>query len=111
MISFTAGDEAITFDPTPDEWEKIDETITKRSGGEGWPDKTGEQIITDLLRMKRKVEKANWKVPGVTVIAGKTAYATLRNMFPEDIELAKIIECHYLEEDECFAVKNECFRW
>lgn len=111
MISFMAGDEATSFDPTPDEWEKITETITTKSRGEEWLDKTGDQIVTDLLRMKRKLEKANWKVPGVTVVAGKTAYATLRNMFPEDIELVKIVECHYLEENECFAVRNECFGW
>lgn len=111
MRPFIVGDEVVPFSPTPDEWEKFAETITTRSGGEGWFDKTGDQIIADLLRMKRKTEKDNWKVPGVTVAAGKTAYATLRNAFPEDSELVKIVECAYLGDNECFAIKNECFGW
>ena len=111
MSSFIVGDEVTRFCPTPDEWDKIAETVTARRGGAGWSDKTGDQIIADLMRMKKKIEKAKWEVPGVTVVAGKAAYATLRNTFPEDIELVKIVECAYLDENECFAIKNVCLRW
>ena len=111
MSSSIIGDEISRFNPTPGEWDKIVETVTARSGGTGWSDKTGDQIIADLMRMKRKIEKEQRKVPGVTVAAGKGAYAALRKAFPEDIGLVKIVECAYLGENECFAIKNECFRW
>ena len=56
MSSFIVGDEVTRFCPTPDEWDKIAETVTARRGGAGWSDKTGDQIIADLMRMKKNRE-------------------------------------------------------
>ena len=61
-----------------------------------------------LMGLRKEMKKL--EAPGVTVAAGKTAYATLRKKFPEDPELVKIVKCAYLEENECFVIKNECFR-
>ena len=83
------GDDGSPLDMMPDEWEKVSEVIATSGGHEQkWHDVTA----------------------GVTVAAGKTAYATLRKKFPEDPELVKIVKCAYLEENECFVIKNECFR-
>lgn len=95
-----------------DEWEKVTETLTASEGHEQkWSDVTAGRILADIRRMTKSIKKMKkLEVPGVTVAAGKTAYATLRKKFPEDPELVKIVKCAYLEENECFVIKNECFR-
>ena len=100
------------LDMTPDEWKKVSEALTTSGGHEQkWSDVTADRILADIRRMTKSIKKMKkMEAPGVTVAAGKTAYATLREKFPEDPELVKIVKCVYLEENECFVIKNECFR-
>lgn len=104
-------DEIGLLNITLDEWEKVDGMLTASGGcGQRWSDVTADRILADLERMARGIKKMKKPgVLGVTVAAGKTAYAALREKFPEDIELVKIVECAHLGENECFVIKNEGF--
>ena len=106
------GDDGSPLDMTPDEWGKVSEALTTSGGHEQkWSDVTADRILADIRRMTKSIKKMKKpEAPGVTVAAGKTAYATLRKKFPEDPDLVKIVKCAYLEENECFVIKNECFR-
>lgn len=106
------GDDGSPLDMMPDEWEKVSEVIATSGGHEQkWHDVTADRILADIRRMTKSIKNMKkLEAPGVTVAAGKTAYATLRKKFPEDPELVKIVKCAYLEENECFVIKNECFR-
>lgn len=105
------GDENGLLSVTPDEQRKVVEALTTSGGHEqSWSDVTADSILAELRRMSKRIKKMKKpEVHSVTVVAGKTAYATLRKKFPEDIELVKIVECAYLEENECFAIKNVGF--
>lgn len=105
-------DEIGPFNITPDEWGKAAGTLTAFGGcGQRWSDVTADRILADLKRKTKEIKKMKkLGTPGVTVAAGKNAYATLRKKFPEDIELVKIVECVHLGDNECYAIKNEGFR-
>lgn len=92
-------------------WGKVDTVIT--SFGENspsWSNLNANQILADVRRTMKDIQKMKKpEVLGITVATGKVAYDMLRQAFPEDLERVKIVKCAYLKEDECFAVKNECF--
>lgn len=102
------ADEVGPFNPSPEEWKRMTEAITTRAGGgTAWHDMSADKIISELLKVKKKVEQEKWEVPGVTIYAGRTAYAEIRNMLPEGSEMVKVIECAYLGDGECLVAKNE----
>lgn len=102
------ADESSPFNLSPEEWGKMTEAITARAGDRpAWIDISADEIISELLKVKKKVERAKWEVPGVTLYAGRTAYAEIRNMFPEDSEMVKVVECAHLGDSECLVAKNE----
>ena len=106
------GDDGSPLGMTPNEWGKVSEARTTSRGCEQkWSDVTTDRILAGIRRMTKSVKKMKkLEAPGVTVVAGKTAYAALREKFPEDIELVRIVECAYLGENECFAIKNEAVK-
>lgn len=113
QIKLIFGDDGSPLDMTPDEWGKVSEALTTSGVHEQkWSDVTADRILADIRRMTKSIKKMKkLEAPGVTVAAGKTAYALLRQKFPVDPELVKIVKCAHLGENECFVVKNECFRW
>lgn len=74
---------------------------------EKWADITPNRIVSDLRRAEKVVKRMKKPAaPRVTVIAGKTAYDTLRKRFPEDGDPVKFVECGYLEENQCFVMRE-----
>lgn len=74
---------------------------------EKWADVTPNRIISDLRRVKKVVKQMKKPAaPRVTVIAGKTACDALRKKFPEDGGPVTIVECGYLEENQCFVMRG-----
>lgn len=70
-------------------------------------DVTPNRIISDLKRAEKAIKRMKKPAaPRVTVIAGKTACDTLRKRFPEDGGPVKIVECVYLEENQCFVMRE-----
>lgn len=92
-------------------WRKMDTVLTSFwENSPTWSHMNANKILADVRRMMKDVRKMKRpEVCCITVFAGKVAYDTLRQVFPEDLERVKIVKCTYLKEDECFAVKNECF--
>lgn len=108
MSELIIADEFSPFNPSPEEWEEMTRAITAGTENRAaWPNVSAERIISDLRKIKKKVERAKWEVPGVTVIAGRIAYAEIRQTLPDDSEMVKVVECSYLGERECLVVKNE----
>ena len=81
--------------------------------GQSWPDKTADEILADIRGAREKIERMRLKVAGVTVFAGETAYAMIRQRLPEDTELMQVKVAASLGENECYVVKNEFLhgRW
>ena len=74
---------------------------------EKWTGTTPNRIISDLRRAEKAVKRMKKPAaPRVTVIAGKTACGTLRKRFSEDDGPVKIVECGYLEENQCFVMRE-----
>jgi len=46
---------------------------------------------------------------GIIVVAGETAYAMVRQIFPEDTETVKIKSCQYLEKGQCLIIEDKPF--
>lgn len=92
-------------------WGEVGTAITSCGhNGPSWSNLNVYQILAGVRRAKKNVQKMKrQEVCGITVAAGKVAYDMLRQEFPEDTELVKIVKCAYLKENECIAVPNKCF--
>lgn len=90
-------------------WGKVDTVLTSfRENSPTWSHMNANKILADVRRMMKAVQKMKRpEVCCITVFAGKVAYDTLRQVFPEDLALVKIVKCAYLKENECIAVKED----
>lgn len=81
--------------------------------GQAWSDKPADKILADIMDAKKKMERMRLAMTGVTVFAGEAAYAMIRQRIPEDTELVQVKTSTFLEENECYVVKNELLhgRW
>ena len=73
-----------------------------------WSDLTPEKIYNELRSLTQKA-KLMQKPYGIIIIAGETAYATVRQVFPEDTETVKIRPCQYFEKDQCLVIEDKPF--
>lgn len=74
-----------------------------------WSDLTPEKICDELNALTRKAKLIQQKPYGIIVIAGETAYAMVRQIFPEDTETMKIKSCQYLEKGQCLIIEDKPF--
>lgn len=74
-----------------------------------WSDLTPEKICDELKALTKRA-KLMQKPYGIIVMAGETAYATVRQLFPEDTETVKIKPCQYLEKANASSSKTNRFR-
>ena len=73
-----------------------------------WSDLTPEKIYDELKALIQKA-KLMQKPYGIIVVAGETAYAMVRQIFPEDTETVKIKPCQYLEKGQCLVIEDKPF--
>lgn len=73
-----------------------------------WSDLTPEKICDELKALTKKA-KLMQKPLGIIVVAGETAYAMVRQIFPEDTETVKIKSCQYLEKGQCLIIEDKPF--
>lgn len=73
-----------------------------------WSDLTPEKIYDELRSLTQKA-KLMQKPLGIIIVAGETAYATVRQIFPEDTETVKIKPCQYLEKGQCLIIEDKPF--
>jgi len=73
-----------------------------------WSDLTPEKIYDELKALTQKA-KLMQKPYGIIVVAGETAYAMVRQIFPEDTETVKIKSCQYLEKGQCLIIEDKPF--
>ena len=73
-----------------------------------WSDLTPEKIYDELKALIQKA-KLMQKPYGIIVVAGETAYAMVRQIFPEDTETVKIKSCQYLEKGQCLIIEDKPF--
>ena len=73
-----------------------------------WSDLTPEKICDELKALTRKA-KLMQEPLGIIIVAGETAYAMVRQIFPEDTETVKIRPCQYLEKDQCLVIEDKPF--
>ena len=73
-----------------------------------WSDLTPEKNCDELQALTRKA-KLMQKPYGIIVMAGETAYAMVRQIFPEDTETVKIKSCQYLEKGQCLIIEDKPF--
>ena len=73
-----------------------------------WSDLTPEKIYDELRSLTQKA-KLMQKPLGIIIVPGETAYATVRQIFPEDTETVKIRPCQYLEKGQCLIIEDKPF--
>lgn len=73
-----------------------------------WSDLTPEKIYDELKALIQKA-KLMQKPYGIIVVAGETAYAMVRQIFPEDTETVKIKPRQYLEKGQCLVIEDKPF--
>lgn len=73
-----------------------------------WSDLTPEKICDELKTLTRRA-KLTQKPYGIIVVAGETAYTTVRQIFPEDTETVKIKTCQHIEKDQCLIIEDKPF--
>ncbi len=77
------------------------------TGTQPWPQKSGDEIVAELNQIRRLMENGDWRPAGVVVLAGKTAYSAIRQVFSEDNEILQVKECDDIGECEVAIIKNE----
>lgn len=73
-----------------------------------WSDLTTEKIC-DELRVLTQRAKLMQKPLSIIIVAGETAYDTVRQIFPEDTETVKIKSSQYLEEGQYLIIEDKPF--
>lgn len=73
-----------------------------------WSDLTPEKICDELRALTQKT-KLMQKPLDIIVLAGETAYATVRQIFPKDTENIKIKSCRYLKPDQCLIIEDRSY--
>lgn len=73
-----------------------------------WSDLTPEKICDELKALSRKA-KLMQKPLSIIIVAGETAYDTVRQIFPEDTENVKIKSSKYIEKGQCLIIEDKPF--
>lgn len=73
-----------------------------------WSDLTPEKICNTLRTLTKKAKLMQTPL-SIIILAGETAYATIRQIFPEDTETIKIKPCRYLEKEQCLVIEDRPF--
>lgn len=73
-----------------------------------WSDLTPEKICDELNALSRKA-KLMQKPLSIIIVAGETAYDTVRQIFPEDTETVKIKSSKYIEKGQCLIIEDKPF--
>lgn len=74
-----------------------------------WSDLTPEKICDEMKALTKKAKLMQQKPLGIIIVAGETAYTTVRQIFPEDTETVKIKPCQYLEKGQCLIIEDKPF--
>lgn len=75
-----------------------------------WYNLTSEKICDELREFVRRVEQMKAQQPsGIIIVAGEAAYATIRRIFPEDTETAKVKPCRHLKPYQCLIIEDRPF--
>ena len=74
-----------------------------------WSDLTPEKICDEMKALTKKAKLMQQKPLGIIIVAGETAYTTVRQIFPEDTETVKIKSCQYLEKGQCLIIEDKPF--
>lgn len=70
---------------------------------------TATEICSVVRNLNKHIKEIQFGPFGVVIVAGESAYSTVRKAFPEDTETIKVKLCSYLEKDQCFAIRNPPF--